>query len=237
MTAPLIPGETPMNRLFKSCLLLSALIPLAALPVFAADPAGLPLLLHETFEQGADRWEPSDPAAWKVVDIDGGKAYSQFAKSKYEPPYRSPFNFSLLKDVNVSDFVLEARLRSTVKDYGHRDMCLFFGYQDPAHFYYVHLGKQTDDHANQIFIVNSAPRTKISTKTSTGTNWDDKWHHVKIVRRVSDGTVEVYFDDMQTPVMTAVDKTFTWGRVGVGSFDDTGEWDEVKLYGVRVEKR
>ena len=34
--------------------------------------------------------------------------------------------------------------------------------------------------------------------------------------------------DMQKPVMTAVDKTFTWGQVGVGSFDDTGNWREVK---------
>ena len=82
-------------------------------------------------------------------------------------------------------------------------MCLFFGYQDPAHFYYVHLGKKTDDHANQIFIVNGADRKKISTKTTDGTNWNDDWHSVKIVRKVADGSIEVYFDDMKTPVMTA----------------------------------
>ena len=51
----------------------------------------------------------------------------------------------------------------------------------------AHLGKKTDDHANQIFIVNAAPRQKISTTTTPGTNWDDAWHHVKIVRRVADG--------------------------------------------------
>ncbi len=41
----------------------------------------------------------------------------------------------------------------------------------------------------------------------------------------------MYFDDMENPVMTARDKTFTWGRIGIGSFDDTGEFDEVRLYG------
>ncbi len=46
---------------------------------------------------------------------------------------------------------------------------------------------------------------------------------------MSDGTIEVYFDDMKTPVMTATDKTFAWGRVGLGTFDDTGDWDDVKL--------
>ncbi|HAA51688.1 MAG TPA: DUF1080 domain-containing protein [Planctomycetaceae bacterium] len=35
--------------------------------------------------------------------------------------------------------------------------------------------------------------------------------------------------------MTAVDKTFAWGQVGVGSFDDTGNFDEVYLFGDAVK--
>ena len=100
----------------------------------------------------------------------------------------------------------------------------------------MHLGKTADPHANQIFIVNEAPRTKISLTTTKGTNWTDDWHQVKIVRSATYGTIEIYFDDMKKPVMTAKDKTFLWGQVGVGSFDDTGNWDDVKLHGVRVEK-
>ncbi|MEX2120813.1 MAG: hypothetical protein WD847_14575 [Pirellulales bacterium] len=200
------------------------------------DKADYPLVFEDDFEQGAQRWQPSDERAWKVVESEAGKVYSQFKQSDYQPPVRSPLNFSLVRDLHLGDLVLEARLRSTVKDYGHRDMCLFFGFQDPSHFYYVHLGKQTDDHANQVFIVNGAPRRKISIKTSSGTDWDDEWHRVKLVRRVDDGTIAVYFDDMETPVMTARDKTFTWGRVGLGSFDDTGDWDDVKLYGVETQK-
>lgn len=202
----------------------------------AAVAEDLPLLFHEDFEQGADRWEPTDPAAWKILKTDEGHVYNQHKQSQYKPPHRSPLNIALLKDVLVGDFVLEAKLQSTCRDYGHRDMCLFFGYQDPAHFYYVHLGKQTDDHANQIFIVQDAPRKKISSQTSNGTPWDDQWHRVKIVRRVTDGTIEVYFDDMKKPVMTAKDTAFTWGRVGIGSFDDTGNWDDVRLYGVKVKQ-
>ncbi|MCI0463554.1 MAG: hypothetical protein L0Z62_41995 [Gemmataceae bacterium] len=166
-----------------------------------------------------------------------GKVYNQFQLSKYKPPHRSPFNVSLVKDVVVGDFVLEALVQSTGKDNPHRDVCLFFGYQDAAHFYYVHLGKKTDDHANQIFIVNEADRKKISTKTTPGTPWDDQWHRVKVVRTVADGKIEVYFGDMKTPVMTATDRTFTWGRVGLGSFDDSGNWDEVRLRGVRAAKK
>ncbi|MBL8798611.1 MAG: hypothetical protein JNM56_32240 [Planctomycetia bacterium] len=209
----------------------------AGLAAQAEETQELPVLFQDDFTKGADRWEPSDPAAWKVIDTPKGKAFSQFGKSKYNPPHRSPFNFALVKDVSVGDFILDAQCQSTIKDYNHRDMCLFFGYQDAAHFYYVHLGKKTDDHANQIFIVNNEPRKKISTKTTDGTNWDDAWHHIRIVRKVGDGTIEVYYDDLKTPVMTATDKTFTWGRVGVGSFDDTGNWTDIKLRGVKAEKK
>jgi hypothetical protein len=220
-----------MSRLLAGWLLCIGLV------VRADEPKELPVVFQEDFSKGADRWEPSDPAAWKVIDTPKGKAYSQFGKSKYNPPQRSPFNFALVKDVNVGDFILDAKCQSTIKDYNHRDMCLFFGYQDASHFYYVHLGKKMDDHANQIFIVNNEARKKISTKTTDGTNWDDAWHQVRIVRKVADGTIEIYYDDMKTPVMTATDKTFTWGRVGVGSFDDTGNWTDIKLRGVKVEKK
>src|SRR5438876_12032375 len=140
-------------------------------------PKDLPLVFEDDFEKGASRWEPLDPDGWKVIETKQGKVFSQFKKaSAYKPPHRSPLHIALVKDVVVGDFVLEAKCQGTVKDYPHRDMVVVFGYQDPAHFYYVHLGKQADDHANQIFIVNDAPRTKISTKSTPGTNWTDDWH-------------------------------------------------------------
>jgi len=197
----------------------------------ADEVNGLPLVFEDDFERGSDRWKATDAAAWKIAKGDRGHIYSLFQQSKYQPPHRSPINFSLVRDLSVGDFVLSAKARSTSREYGHRDMCLFFGYQDPAHFYYVHLGKQTDDHANQIFIVNGAPRTKISTKTSTGTPWDDEWHQIKIARDVQSGDIKVFFDDLEEPVMTARDTTFRNGQVGLGSFDDTGDWDDVRLWG------
>jgi hypothetical protein len=228
-----------MDRIVVSLLLAGLLGIRVAVPYALGDDpkSQFPPLYSDDFEKGADQWEPTDRNAWKVIDTQRGKVYALVQQSRYQPPHRSPLNFSLVRGVSVGDFILEAKVQSTVRDYGHRDMCLIFAYQDPAHFYYVHLGKQTDDHANQIFIVNDAPRKKISTKTTPGTNWDDDWHQVKVVRRVSDGLIEVYFDDMKQPVMTASDKTFTWGRVGLGSFDDTGNWDDVVLHGTRAEQK
>lgn len=199
---------------------------------------GLPLLIHEDFEDGkADGWQPTDPKAWRIETQGKNHVYSQFKKrSDFNPPVRSPYNRSILKDYNVGSFVLDVRLQSTHKDYGHRDLCLFFGVQDDSHLYYVHLGKKADDHANQVFIVNNKPRTKISITSTDGTDWNDEWHHARIVRDIKTGKIEVYYDDMKNPVMTARDKTFTSGRVGVGSFDDTGHFDHVLLYGEKGEK-
>ncbi len=191
-----------MTRLFVFLALAMATRGPAAVELHASETDKseaklLPLVFSDDFENGANRWAPTDAAAWKVVPSRHGSAYSLFRQSKYAPPFRSPFNIALVKDVVVDNFVLDADVLSTKPDYGHRDMCLVFGYQDAAHFYYVHLGKKTDDHANQIFIVDGAARLKISTKTSPGTNWDDHWHHVKIVRRVTDGQIDVYFDDLE----------------------------------------
>jgi hypothetical protein len=202
------------------------------------DDKELPRIYADDFEKGADHWQPTDATTWSLDKTESrGLVYSQNAKrSKYEPPHRSPYNFALLKDIVVGDFQLDAEVKSTHPDYGHRDICLFFGYQDPANFYYVHLGKQMDDHANQIFIVDDKPRTKISTKTTKGTPWDDNWHKLRVIRKIDDGSIEVFFDDMETPVMTATDKSFTWGQVGIGTFDDTSAWDKIELRGVKVEK-
>jgi hypothetical protein len=46
-------------------------------------------------------------------------------------------------------------------------------------------------------------------------------------REVESGTIEVFFDDMSKPVMTASDATFEQGRIGVGSFDDRIDVAEV----------
>ncbi|MCH7686307.1 MAG: hypothetical protein IH899_06460 [Planctomycetes bacterium] len=200
---------------------------------------GLPLIFSAEFESGhTKRWEPTDKSAWKIIEQEGNHVYSLIKKrSNFNPPVRSPYNRSLIKGITVGSFVLDVRLQSTIPEYGHRDLCLFFGYQDDAHLHYVHFGKKADDHANQIFIVNDKPRLKISITSTPGTDWTDNWHHARVVRDVKSGKIEVFFDDMQNPVMTAVDKTFTWGRVGIGSFDDTGNFDHVLLYGEKVEPK
>jgi hypothetical protein len=244
----------PLHRspavLFAALLMLAASARAADRPRLEVDDTeppkalnGLPLLYATGFEEAATddaaplaRWKPTDAAAWEVQAQGENHVYALTKKvSDYKPKVRSPFNQAILEDVTVGSCVLDVHLQSTEPDYAHRSLCLFFGHRDAEHFYYVHFGKKTDDHANQIFIVNGSPRTKISTKTTPGTDWDDAWHHARVVRDAGSGEIRVYFDDMETPVMTAQDKTFTSGRVGIGSFDDRGNFDLVRVYGEMAE--
>jgi hypothetical protein len=210
------------------------MIRLAAFSLLVCSAQELPLLVSEDFEKGADRWEFSDPKAWKVVETPKGRVLSLFEKTSPETPHRSPSALALLKDLTVGDFILEADLQSSVKDHPRRELCLIFGYQDDGHFYYSHLGKTTDKKTNQLFIVNGANPSMISTRTTPGTDWDEDWHHVKVVRKVTDGSIEIYFDDLKTPAQTATSKTFVWGRVGLGSFNNLGNFDNVVLRGRKV---
>lgn len=195
---------------------------------------GLPLLLAENFDAGAAAWEPADAAQWKLGGAGGQTYYAMVTeKNAYSPSVRSPRNFALLKGFDVEDFVLDVSLQYTHHDYDHASLCLFFGYQDPSHFYYVHFGKKADDHANSIFLVDGKPRVSIAKKRTEGTDWDRSWHRARVRREVESGRIEIYFDDMENPVMTAEDATFGWGRVGIGSFDDKGNFDTIRLYGVR----
>ncbi|MFV1968459.1 MAG: hypothetical protein ACC628_23795 [Pirellulaceae bacterium] len=192
---------------------------------------GLPLVFSDDFENGVDRWETTDDTAWELHDHDGGKAFGLNRRtSNYKPKVRSPYNIALIKGIEVADFVLTLKVKSTLDTGGHRDCCVFFNHQDPTHFYYVHLGARPDPHSGQIMIVNGVPRVAL-TQNQKPTPWDDGWHDVKVVRDTEKGSIEIFFDDMETPHIKATDKTFGKGRIGIGSFDDMDDFDDVQLYG------
>jgi hypothetical protein len=114
---------------------------------------------------------------------------------------------------------------------------LFFGYQDKAHFYYVHIATKADPHAHSVFLVNDKPRISIVKEgdRTEGVKWTANYHHIRVVRETATGFIQVFFDDMKKPVMTATDKHFTHGRIGMGSFDDVGNFDEIVIRGKRHE--
>ena len=211
-------------------LLFALVIAFAILPSVQsqeANTAADKIVFKDDFQKGADRWQMLDPDTWKVADRDGNKSIEiTERKSKYKPPVRSPGHVALVKDLEVGSFDMTFRVRSTKDTGNHRDCCVFFNYIDDQHFYYVHLGAVPDPRSGQIMIVKEAPRLAL-TKNERKTPWDDQWHNVKVSRDLESGSIKVYFDDMEKPHMQITDKTFGKGRIGIGSFDDLNEFDDV----------
>lgn len=215
-----------------------------AASTFAENPAGIPAEYRLVYSQDFSKDNAigdflfSDSSAWKVSEGDGKKALELVKQSEYKPAVRSPFNIALIKDKVFGDSIVEADCLQTGKEYGHRDMCVFYGYQGPSKFYYTHVATTPDDHAHNCFIVNDAPRTKFAKEVNAGVNWGlGVWHHVRVERKSSDGTVRVFFDDMEKPIMVAEDKTFGAGAIGFGSFDDTGKIANIKVWSKDVETK
>ena len=221
----------------------SAAVPAGA-PAHAApakERDGLPLVFHEDFadaDAAFKKFDLLDPDDWKMAKgPDGESVLSLFKrpteKSSGNPPVRSPFGRAMVKDLYVKSFVMEVRFRSTIKAYPHQDLGLHFGEQDVSHLYYVHFGRAPDPNAGNIFLVNGEPRKNLLSPNKKPTEWTEHYH-VGRVERHADGTIATFFDGQ--PYLSVKDETFQVGRVGVGSFDDTGDFAEVTVWGEKAEK-
>jgi len=147
-------------------------------------------------------------------------------------PIRRPAALAILKSEPLTDLRFSVELRSTAPvDLAVRDVQLIVGYQSPSQFYYVHLGAKTDPVHNGIFLVNNADRRRIDEPTSRPRLVDQAWHRVRLERDIATGRIAVFVDDDASPALSAVDRTLTWGRVGVGSFDETGAFRAIEVSG------
>jgi hypothetical protein len=160
------------------------------------------------------------------------------------PGPRRPYEYAVLKKGPVYGTErIEADVRiDTPTDISNRDVIIVFGYQSDTQFYYAHLSQDNSIYPhNGIFVVNDADRLRIEdqwdpvrSRGAPPAITDTKWHHVEVVRHVDTGEIAVYLDHSRNPLMTAVDKTFTSGRVGFGSFDNVGRVRHLTVTGTAV---
>jgi hypothetical protein len=149
-----------------------------------------------------------------------------------EGPIRRPAALAILKSQPLGTLTYSVELRSTAPvDLAVRDVQLIVGYQSPSQFYYVHLSAKTDAVHNGIFLVHNADRKRIDEPTSQPRLIDQGWHRVRLERDIATGAIRVFVDGDKTPALSAMDRTLPWGRVGVGSFDETGEFRAIEVVG------
>jgi len=207
------------------------LLCLAGLSIFAtsilARPASRTINFRANFSSGRlDAWQFPFPEDW-VVKEEGPLHYLHMLRSRDPLVPRRPQQFALVKGITVGGFTLETRARRE-----GRSMLIVFNYVDTLHFYYTHLsvdpGTKVAVH-NGIFIVDGAPRRRIAGLEAAPALPDTNWHKVRVQRDVTSGWIKVFVDDEPQPRFSVVDNTFKCGQVGLGSFDETGDFTDFEL--------
>jgi len=195
----------------------------------------LPFLVSDDFEQeNIDNWLIHPSENW-ILKRDNDSKVLALQEPGKQGKVRAPTAYALLKHFDVTDFVFTGKIKSYQDpNILARDMVAIFHYQDSTHFYYVHFSAKSDEKHNVIAIVNGKDRVRINHEKpgkSQARLTDNKFHKFKVKYDSRFYQISAYLDDMNEPILTATDSTLTHGLVGIGSFDDTGCVDEVRLRG------
>jgi hypothetical protein len=178
--------------------------------------------------QSIEKWEIDGSGLWS---ISGGKLVISKAGVP-SGPLRRPAALAILKTMPLEKVTIEGEIHSTAPlDVVRRDLDVVISYESPSRFYYIHLAGIADNVHNGIFLVNNADRVRIDSGKSKPQLQDSLWHHVRVERDGVSGHISVFVDRSKVPVLEAVDTTIRRGRVGLGSFDDTGEFRNIVVTG------
>ena len=197
----------------------------------------LPALLNagDSVEAFGLRWSVPIRADWKIADTDGVPTLSLLVPRPSTQP-RRPTQFALAETPDYVSVTLEAEVKKEPKALRNRKNSLIFiyAYRDADHFNYAHLsddqGSSTDVH-NGIFHVYGGDRVRISSTEGPATLTEEKWYKVRLVYDGHTGKVEVFVDGQTSPSLRAYDLSLSAGKVGIGSFFDTGDFRNVKING------
>ncbi len=175
---------------------------------------------------GLSKWKLDGTGSWKISN-------GELILYKAGTPsgtIRRPSALAILKTEPYKNVSIEADIKSTADtSVIRRDIDFIIDYNSPEEFYYIHLAGITDDVHNGIFIVNNADRKRIDSGNGTPQLTDRKWHHVEVIRNGVNGSIKVFVDNSNQPVLEANDLTFKQGQIGVGSFDDTGKFKNIMV--------
>lgn len=180
-----------------------------------------------------DGWSLAVPADWKVVEQGGNHVLRLDKAGPVGANPRRPVKMALWKAGCVGSFDLDVRVKRDPILQTEGDVLVIFGFQDKLHFYYAHLSSDDGNVAvhNGLFRVNGGDRERIAGTGARPVLPDESWHRIRVMRNVQSGEIKLFVDDDAEPRFQVSDRTHGFGLVGVGSFDNTGEFDDLRLRG------
>jgi len=190
---------------------------LAALAAFNASAADTLTIFGRT-------WSVPTATDWT---LDDGTLRLATSRGPLPGP-RRPIQFALTDVPNYQRLTFEA----DVMPLG-RSVLIVFAYRDPAHFDYAHLSVDAAEDQpvhNGVFHVYGGERVRISAACGPAAfAARGRWYHVALIHDSTVGSVQVAIDGRTVPALHAVDLSLGPGKVGPGSFDETGAFKNVKI--------
>ena len=186
------------------------------------------LLAQDKLSVFNQTWTVPSAADWKVSDDNGTPMLQLLVGREPAPGPRRPSQFALMDMPNASRVHFEADVRPT-----KRSLMIVYAYTDPAHFNYVHFS--TDAAAQQpvhngVFHVFGGERVRISAPAGPAAfSSTNHWFHIKLEWSGSTGEVQGFVDGIAIPALHAVDLSLKEGKIGIGSFDETADFKNVRV--------
>ncbi len=197
---------------------LVALLALAVASLGAAD----------TLRVFGRNWTVYSAADWRIEHANGAESLRLANGRVPLPGPRRPFQFALTDVPSYGTLTVEA----DVKPLG-KSLMIVFAYRDEAHFDYAHLSIDTASKQpvhNGVFHVFGGERVRISSERGPAAFAETgRWYHAKLTHDAKTGAVSVSVDGQPVPGIAAVDVSLGPGKVGIGSFDETAEFKNVRI--------
>jgi len=149
-----------------------------------------------------------------------------------EPPAgqpRRPTKFALLDSKPYRKVTVEAEMKRNA-----RSLIIVYAWQDDAHYNYAHISSDNAVKANVhngMFHVFNGERVRMSPLDGPASFETQDWVPVKLVFDGDSGRCYVEVNGKRNPSLEAVDLSLRWGRIGLGSFNETGDFRNVKVTG------
>jgi hypothetical protein len=146
---------------------------------------------------------------------------------------RRPTKFALLQSKPYDKVTVEADIRRN-----GRSLIIVYAWQDETHYDYAHISLDAaaaQNVHNGMFHIFGGERVRMSSLEGPGSLPTQDWTPVKLVFDGETGRCYVEVSGRRNPSLDAVDLSLRWGRVGLGSFDETGDFRNLKVSGVARE--
>lgn len=190
----------------------------------------------DTIEVFGHKWTVFNKADWNITQEDGSAVLDLVTPREPLPGPRRPIQFAVADTPDFDKVTVTADVKPL-----KRSLIFVFAYRDAAHFDYAHLSTDTATKQpvhNGVFHVYGGERVRISSPEGPAAFPQlGRWYRAELHWNGNTGTVEVSVDGKNIPALHAVDLSLRSGKVGLGSFNETADFKNVKIEGTQTVRR